>query len=377
LPLNKDELSIQWASVGIAPKNSLSPESIMKEKREILMKPLLLFLCLCLFIPIIQAQDTICTPALSFAYDANNDIFSLMNSDGTVLQSYTEIRDYYFLSHSPDCRFIVASLWRDYHGSERPDISIAGDTTVWNAGTGEQLQAFEDAHESPHSIIWSPDSERLIVSTRHGQFLWNFYTDTKVQITSLDGWWLELYWDTSRTEVFILPYTLFLSSGEVRAYNWLSGEYLATYTSYLNRDNYTTSESGFAVRGDWVIVGMYAFTTNNTPITIWDRNTGELIAQLNGGSVGIIPIYEPAGDEQQVALSPDRRYFAVADWTLKVWDMSNLAENYEDRRPAYQYHLDVDTANAVRFIDNTTVEILLDDNITLIRMNILTGEILE
>jgi hypothetical protein len=121
------------------------------------MKRFLYLLMFLLFIPMVESQEGSCVPTLSFRYDAASDVFSLVNANGETVRSYPEIRryeeQYDRLEHSPDCRFIVATIWRDYSGRARQDLSIAGDTTVWNAATGEQLQVFEDAHESPHSII--------------------------------------------------------------------------------------------------------------------------------------------------------------------------------------------------------------------------------
>jgi hypothetical protein len=360
----------------------------MKEKREIIMKRLLLLLSFFFLVPIIQAQDSVCTPAIQFHYDENAKIFSLVNANGDILQSYSEIRDYDEQAHSPDCRFVVATLWRDYNGNERPDLSIAGDTTVWNATTGEQLQVFEDAHESPHSILWSPDSERIIVGTRYGYFLWNFYTDSTTQLSQhgIGEWRLHTIWDSNRTELLVLPYYYYFSEDDVSVYNWLSGEHIADYSAFLAPEPYTYTKTTFALRGNWLIVAADSFR-QNTPITIWDRTSHQPIYQVNAGTFGIIPQYDPVwigavdlsaqAGSRLVDVSPEGRYLVVGFRTLRVWDLANLPEAFEDRTATYQYPIDNRGMNAVHFIDNTTVEILLDDNITLIRMNILTGEIVQ
>jgi hypothetical protein len=212
-------------------------------------------------------------------------------------------------------------------------------------------------------------------------------TQISEQWQNVHEWSLNTVWDSSRTELFVLPYTYYNSDDEIAVYNWLSGERLASYSPYLTPPRYVWGEMEFALRGNWLVVSVFhGSLLRGTPITVWDRTTQQAVYQVNGGTAGIAPLYSTSWykgnlvsstGSELVDISPDGRYLVVGFETLRVWDLATLPENYDERTATYQYPIDTRGMNRLRFIDNTTVEILLDDNITLIRKDILTGQTLD
>jgi len=320
-----------------------------------------------------QAQDTsLCSPSLDFSYDFTTDTLSVIRPDtGEVLNTIADVRNFHTRSTSPNCRYLVGSVWRD---NDDPIYSAQGETTIWDAISGNIIATYPDlARIRPHRIHWSPDSQRLIVESRFGAFLWNFFDNTQVQLTtqSQQRWQLNLYWDTGRGEVYILPYSYFISEDAVLVYNWLNGTQIARLDNSINETRFGYTITTYSIKDNLVFVyhagGDGAHRQN--PLTVWDRNTWQIIAQVNTGSNG------PYTGEL-IDISPDGRYLVIGFTTLRVWDLWNLPENFEERSFTYQHLVDNRGMQSVRFIDNVTVEMVLD-NLSVQHRNVETGEIVE
>jgi WD40 repeat protein len=79
-----------------------------------------------------------------------------------------------------------------------------------------------------------------------------------------------------------------------------------------------------------------------------------------------------AADPEQIALSPDGRYLVVGKEVLRVWDLANLPEKFEDRLPVYRYDGPERIIHALHFVSNEVVETTTLDGTQ--QWNILTGE---
>jgi hypothetical protein len=90
---------------------------------------------------------------------------------------------------SPDCHYLVGAI----------GASDDMDTVVWDALNGGRVGTVENAVGRPHYIAWSPNSQYLMVETRHGGVLWEIATNRQVVLTEdWDGYslrnFVRYYW---------------------------------------------------------------------------------------------------------------------------------------------------------------------------------------
>lgn len=77
----------------------------------------------------------------------------------------------------------------------------------------------------------------------------------------------------------------------------------------------------------------------------------------------------------RIALSPDHHYLVIAWHMIRVWDLTNLPEDFDDRDPTYNYHGPAARIQSVRFIDNVTIETTSAEGVQ--RWNVETGELVS
>lgn len=327
----------------------------------------------------VQAQEAACTPAHEFVYDAAAETLSLVHrASGAVSNVLTDVLDFDRRASSPDCRFLVGAVWRFVNN--RFSNYRAGDTTVFNAATGAVLAEYpQPSNSTPHPILWSPDSQRLLVSTRNGSFLWDFLAGSISLVTtqSVVIYRQQHYWDEERHELFLMGQSDYQSAQEVIVVNWLSGEVVGRYHNAVDGLAEAPLFHRFRVYPDVLIVYSVAargdYPSDGNPATIWDRSSGQLLAQVNMEAAAVPT--NRGSSALLIDLSPDRRYVAIGFRTLRVWDLWNLPANFEERTRTYQYLIDDYGVNALHFVDNTTVEVLLDDGFTRWRYDVTTGRI--
>ncbi|NJL57406.1 hypothetical protein HC928_21405 [bacterium] len=116
-----------------------------------------------------------------------------------------------------------------------------------------------------------------------------------------------------------------------------------------------------------------AYSTDNGRISVWDRRTGQRV-EVVAGSDGADAVSRLSTSEpHRIALSPDGRYLVIVRTNIRVWDLTNLPANLDDRAPTYRWQGADARFAEVRFVDNTTIE-TKDYYDTIQRWNILTGE---
>ena len=73
------------------------------------------------------------------------------------------------------------------------------------------------------------------------------------------------------------------------------------------------------------------------------------------------------------ATSPDGRYLVTAWYSVRVWDLTNLAEAFDERDPVITFNGPEGRASQMEFIDNTTIRITTRTGLVS-DWNIVTGQ---
>ncbi len=103
----------------------------------------------------------------------------------------------------------------------------------------------------------------------------------------------------------------------------------------------------------------------------YHRDTHEMVA-VNSETLS-------ANYTDQIALSPDGRYIVSGMRALRVWDLTALPENIEDRLPTYRHEGPVEEIRGLSFVDSQIVEVSTgsSENLTVSRWNIIDGQPVE
>ena len=195
-------------------------------------------------------------------------------------------------------------------------------------------------------------------------------TQSDICTRAREGWnRVEYIWDEARQQAFHFPRQYDALGDFLYVYDCITGEQIAVYNSFeVGRPAPPAgvfTQANFAVTDDFVLI-YRTNGDNRNPLTIWDRTTQQIVFQINIGTAGFLR-------RNLVALSPDQRYLAIGFRTLRVWDLMELADSFDDRTATYQYLIDSRGMNDLIFVDERTVRIFLDNG-NPIQMDILTGE---
>jgi hypothetical protein len=180
---------------------------------------------------------------------------------------------------SPDCRYLSARVYVVNSGDLPYDDAPLDDTyrerlsydvVFWDAQTGRQLAVFPRPYraESPAAVVWSPGSERALVRTTQGYFLWNPAVNQKVLLVydprinlNWDGikTYFQTYWDFQRGQVLISGwegvYAFDINTGKQRyllaASPRATCDYGGCYFS-VSPDNNLVYVGGGTVLGIWI-----------------------------------------------------------------------------------------------------------------------------
>ena len=165
-------------------------------------------------------------------------------------------------------------------------IAINGLTlTVWDAKTGEQLQAWSSDKTVTTTVRWLSDDEQLVVGT---------------------------------------------SNGDIEIRDVASGE-LITHINAHPRTVRTIDQSP----RNWQLASIggneFAFEGSSRQVKVWDTTTGKLVIELEKGiTTGDATFYEYA-----LAWSPDGRWLASASdegmlhvWDTTTWDLVRVDDRY-------------------------------------------------
>lgn len=286
--------------------------------------------------------------------------------DGSIvrlIEENVDILNFGVFSWSPNCRYLIALLENNLDGDDFLPAAL------WDIEAGTRLLSFNTYEmRLPFSyglqVLWKPDSSQAVLSTdifwENHLFLWNSADNSLLTLEdNPSSDMLAAYWDEGRNQLYLSAYPC------VVAYNLSTGERLSCYASNSLRGVTST----FYVSPDKSRIIVF---TNAAPrlsqgepayLTIWHLDTGEsLEINLAGFSA----------NAQQVAISPDNRYLVLANRSLlRVWDIQNLPENFEDRQAVYTHGGPEGLISRVYFVDGETIETISEDGTQ--RWNIHTG----
>ncbi len=276
---------------------------------------------------------------------------------GEIAQTLEESLDTSNLANldwSPDCHYLFGTA--------------NGDAILWDAVSGGRAATFEQVTPK-NPPYWNTGRDNLILETYGGSYLWNFRQSAPL-LLDFDGefcptrykyfnWQVE--WDNANNLVFVAPN--YVSGNAVIAYDQTTAAQIASYDNACLQ-----GPVKFALTPESVIV----FTSENESfrsyskgITVWNRATMAHVSVDANTQSAVLP--------GQVALSPDGRYLVLARiGTMRVWDLTDLADDVQQRDPIQRYSIEANTRSA-RFVGETTVE-TTDFSGATTQWDILTGE---
>jgi WD40 repeat protein len=275
---------------------------------------------------------------------------TLMVLDNTML-SYREAHIFW----TQNCRYLVAhEIWT-------PDEPAARRiTSIYDTLTGQRI--FRSGREPWFDFISSPDKTEFLIKSVKGIYLMN---ETLAQPVLLfdrnrDQKFMRYYeWDMARGQLLV---SFWENSGYLMVYDIHSG---ATLAAISEPESCTPTGVEYTKSADERYLIVYTFRGEPTCVTVYNRDSGTVVAQVNSEE-------RTAPDAEQIALSPDGRYLVIGKQVLRVWDLANLPEQFEDRLPIYRYDGPERIIHALHFVSNEVVEATTLDGIQ--QWNILTGE---
>ena len=245
------------------------------------------------------------------------------------------------LSWSPDCHILFGTA--------------NGDALLWDTLNGGRIATFAQVIPK-NPPYWNPNSDNLILEARGGSYLWNFRSGSPPILLDFDGqpcqaqryryfnWQVE--WDNAGSQVLVAPN--YAGGSIVIAYDQATAQQITAFDNHCQQgpvkfnllpDNrhlivFTSENEAFA--------GYYK------AITVWDRTTMQSMTVDANTQSAVLP--------SQIALSPDGRYLVLARiGTLRVWDLTALAEDIKQRDPLYRHVIEPNTSS-VRFVGAAVVE---------------------
>ncbi len=246
---------------------------------------------------------------------------------------------------SPDCRYLTAALGQS-------------DTAVWDVVAAQRVGTFPGS-----GLRWSPDSQQAVLSQSDGLYLWTVGAGDPLRLTNFRGDYVMDYWDTARSELWLMVYSTYYSSPGVTVYDRQTGQQIAYYDNPAGQSRqigFTFSTDGSRV----IVYTIRAQDSRSAGVTIWERGTNNHI-DLPVGS-------EAAAIDSRIALSPDGRYLVIGRHFLRVWDLTALPDSLDARTPAY-FAGPTAVITQVSFVDNAIIE-TLDSSGSRQRWDITTGE---
>lgn len=180
-------------------------------------------------------------PQNSFEIRFENNGYGIPRETVLMLEDGLEVSTFHYRGGSPNCRYIIASIGI-------PDTDVT-DTVVWDITTGQRVGVFPDARKILHPIAWSPDSQYIAITTRHGLYLWRMADDSRTLLTanvetplvgrSRISAYTRLYWVADPAMLVIQP----IGNEGYVTYALPSGEPLAIDpTPYIVADNTTDNQ---------------------------------------------------------------------------------------------------------------------------------------
>jgi hypothetical protein len=90
--------------------------------------------------------------------------------------------------------------------------------------------------------------------------------------------------------------------------------------------------------------------------TDWEELTAPAVTVHNIASGTYVHVNPELNGAGVVALSPDNRYLVMGFTALRVWDLQNLAENFDERLPLWRFPGTGSRITQVQFLDATRIQ---------------------
>ncbi len=269
-----------------------------------------------------------------------------------------------YLQMSPDCRYvggevaIIGSGDTPYDAAPLDDIDRdrrSEDYVFWNVETGERIYEFQHPYrwDTYSGVWWSPSSERAVVRTTEGYFILDAAASQAALLLFNEpgantyragiNSYPQVYWDYQRGQVLISGWSgvfafdmqtgieryRFSAYPEDRSYYYGGCDFGGCYFS-LSPDNTTLFVSGFGAMG------------------IWNLDTLEHQH---------VDVRSGTAYAARTQISPDGRYLVIARNNIRVWDLTALPEDFEERDPVVAFQGPDARIRTFQFVDNTTIEV--------------------
>lgn len=219
----------------------------------------------------------------------------------------TNVDDVTFLNRSPNCQYLAAEI---YQNKDNP-------TVVWDLVTGKRVGEFNRrAQITQFYMTWDDSSRFLAVPTRIGTFLWDVATNVQLQVNDIRCGFIQFAVDVSRQQLLAVSWyedcLYYYGDQGVSVYDLRTAQKIG-YFGNPGRGyaaHFTISPDGKQIR---------VSASDGTPFgsTTWDRDTHTIIS-----ADGVLA----PGDIQ---ISPDKRYLAIHDYDMYVFDLEQPRFSYD------------------------------------------------
>ena len=295
--------------------------------------------------------------------DTNNRlVLANWNTGETVLTLAESLPYQYRFEWSPDCHYLIGISLHYYDWLARCDAGLF----AWDAVSGEQKLAVnrfcDNVVASRPRIFWRPDATAALFSewcsvsgvaySCGTRFIWYPQTDQRVDLQEQEpgGAYVRVTldmvaWDDSRG-------WLWANTGVgIAAFDRATGAVVRNFRNPPQDDTYPSyTRSSFVFSPDQTKVIAYGQHSwdgyESAATTVYDIASGtptQVNVERNGAGI--------------VALSSDNRYLVMGYTALRVWDLSNLPANVEDRLPIRRIGIGGERIVGLHFVSGTMVEV--------------------
>lgn len=351
---------------------------------------LILFLAVCLVLPIsVLAQDAT-EPVLCGnifpRYQGQQNRLQLVDwtTGNEVATLEEQLVGQFTFSWSPNCRYLAGVLTSDHYVTSWESWG-GGDPSlvIWDTNTYERVfisrysRYINLQRGYGGRVYWKPDSSAALIVPFSRDYralggrgegeLWFANSGQSIPLDDENetnyfvprATFLQVYWDDARN-------WLWSSSGAgVVAFDISTGLQALDLRNppWIERQR-DVPQSRFVFSVDGTKIVVYTIAENGSSdaaaVTVWDLHTMTGTPVYAGDIAGA---YITSGDRHPVALSPDNRYLVVGYDALRVWDLTELPEVYEERLPIYRHGGPDSMVTNVRFVDFGVIETTSNDGL--------------
>jgi WD40 repeat protein len=330
-------------------------------------------------------------PGVFPRYDAATRSLILVNGDGSFLRTLAPIEDNVrIINWSPDCRYLSAMvgsirLYREntYYDGNFISWNQPGAIIFWDAIAGSQEISLPTTGKylDYQPVQWSPSGNFALILAGCGDlgvgcvrerlalgYLWFGAEDRLVRVGGAEGefrwrdgtraYFNQVEWDLPNNRIWASGF------GGAVAYDLSTGLETAFYPACRPEAN-CALEARFFFSDDGSRIVVYGIQNRDrgnerNGIAVYTLNDG--VGTYVNSEIFSAP-YIPFADYHHVALSADNRYLIAGYDAIRVWDIQNLPEAFEDRLPIYRHGGPDALIDSLRFSDWGVIETTSADGV--------------